>query len=242
MNLLVFMYHRARLERHGNAPAMLDAHFAHVARHYANVMPGEPLQPGRLNVCLTFDDGYYDFYARVFPLLRRHQLRAQLAIPSSLVPEGVAAPAEKRLGVASTEAFADPEKGGLCTWSELQEMAQSGHVTLAAHGHTHTRIDGPEADLVREVHTPAKILGARCGRPVESFVFPYGRFSGASLYSARQHYRYVFRIGGAANRAWNQRLLYRISGDVLSAPASPFSPARLARYRTYYLWNRLRRR
>src|SRR5207253_3666710 len=87
MNLLVLMYHRARAGRHGNDPAMLEKHFRHIAANYRNVLPGDALDANRLNVCLTFDDAYFDFYATVYPLLMRHQLRAVLAVPPLVVRE-----------------------------------------------------------------------------------------------------------------------------------------------------------
>ncbi|MCX6950922.1 MAG: hypothetical protein NTV51_01855, partial [Verrucomicrobia bacterium] len=119
MNLLVLMYHRARAGRHGNSPAMLDEHFAHLAKQHRNVMPGEALSPGAVNVCLSFDDGYFDFHATVFPLLRKHGLRALLAIPPRVIVDGVEADVAIRAGLEIEAAFADPAKGGFCTWGEL---------------------------------------------------------------------------------------------------------------------------
>lgn len=243
MSLLVLMYHRARAGRHGNAPDLLDAHFAHVANTYHNVLPGDPLKPGKLNVCLSFDDGYFDFYAVVFPLLKQYGLRALLAIPPGVVREQVDVFENgDRLGVDSEEAFADPAKGGFCIWLELEEMACWGCVMIAAHGFTHCRLDLPNADLAKEVDAPKAILEERIDEPVESFVFPFGRYSPRSLQQAKRRYRYVFRIGGALNQSWNGRLLYRVAADAMESPRSLFTPTRLALYRARYLWNRLRLR
>jgi len=234
------MYHRARAGRHGNAPDMLAANFAHLADKYPNVLPGDPLAPGRINVCLSFDDGYFDFYATVFPLLQRYNLRALLAIPPAFMRERIDVAAHERLGVDSAEAFAHPEKGGFCTLEELAEMTGTGRVLVAAHGFTHSRLDSPVADFGTELDAPRVILEARLAQPIESFVFPFGRYSRPALRHARQKYRYVFRIGGALNLGWNRRLLYRVDADAMKSPRSLFSPARLASYRARYLWNRLR--
>ena len=83
MTLIVPMHHKASAGRHGNSADMLDAHFAFVARNCRCVLHGEPLDPAGPNVCLAFDDGYFDFYAVVFPLLVKHRLRAVLAAPVS---------------------------------------------------------------------------------------------------------------------------------------------------------------
>jgi len=236
------MYHRARTGRHGNSPEMLDAHFAHIAASYPNVMPGDRIAPHRPNVCLSFDDGYFDFFSTVFPLLERHNLRALLAVPLKVVLDRVEVETDERLEIDSEEAFAHPNRGGFCTWAELAEMATSGRVTVAAHGFTHTRLDGPDVDLGLEVDTPKKILEKRLGQPIDSFVFPYGRFSEASLKRTKRRYHHVFRIGSALNRNWESRVLYRIDADRMEAPASLFSSANLLRYRARFLWNQLRSR
>lgn len=241
MKLLVLMYHRARAERHGNSPELLEAHFSHIANSYRHVLPGEELSRGDLNVCLTFDDGYFDFYSVVFPLLLKYHLRAVLAIPPAFVVETTQTPSATRAAMDSNDAFADPQRGGFCTWSELAEMAASGHVSIAAHGHTHCRLDG-DASLPDEVDRPQGILAGRLAQPVESFVFPFGRYSRRALAHARGRYRHVFRIGGALNRGWDNGVLYRVDADQMPDPWALFSPARLTQYRARYFWNRLRLR
>jgi peptidoglycan/xylan/chitin deacetylase (PgdA/CDA1 family) len=242
MRLLALMYHRAQAERHGNSPAMLEAHFAHVARHHACVLPGEALDPRRLNVCLTFDDGYFDFYAVVFPLLKKHGLRAVLAVPPVVVHEQAERPASARLRASGGIDDRQPGHGGFCTWTELHELAQSGHVAIAAHGFTHQRLDRDGVDFHTEVVIPQALLAARVGCKVDTFVFPYGRFNRAALRIVQLHYRYVFRIGGADNADWSRHVLYRIDADGMTSPHALFSPARLARYRLRRLWNRVRGR
>jgi peptidoglycan/xylan/chitin deacetylase (PgdA/CDA1 family) len=242
MSLLVLMYHRARAERHGNSPEMLDRHFAHIAAHHRCVLPGEKLEPGRLNLCLTFDDGYFDFYAVVFPLLAKHGLRALLAVPPSVLRERIGASAAERLSAPAEMSGIHPNAGAFCTWPELQEIAQSGCVAIAAHGFTHRRLDVNGSDLHAEVVVPQTLLAARLSQPVDSFVFPYGRFSSAALSLAKQTYRHVFRIGGADNQDWNGRILYRIAADNMLDPIALFAPHRLVLYRVRRYWNLLRGR
>src|SRR4051812_30769264 len=134
MSLLVLMYHRACAGRFGNSAEMLEAHFSHIARTYRNVLPGNALEPGALNVCLSFDDGYFDFYSTVFPLLKLFELRALLAIPPLVLRENCTLQPNDRLRVDSEEAFSNPDFGGFCTWPELKEMTASGYVSVAAHG------------------------------------------------------------------------------------------------------------
>jgi peptidoglycan/xylan/chitin deacetylase (PgdA/CDA1 family) len=242
MTVLALMYHQARPGPGGNDPAALDAHFGRIADAHRCVLPGEPLDPGRLNVCLTFDDAYFDFYAVVFPLLEKHGLRALLAVPPAVVPEKASAPRAARLSAVGALGDGAYDPDGLCTWGELGEMARSGRVAFGAHGYTHCRVDLPGVDLEREVVLPRELLASRLGRPVESFVFPYGRFSRAALRKVRQHYRYAFRIGEADNAGWGGAMLYRVRADGLASPDAPFALHRRAGYRARRYWCQLRGR
>lgn len=242
MSLLVFAYHRAAAGPYGNDPTVLDAHFGHIARHHRCVLPGEALDSVKINVCLSFDDATFDFYAVVFPLLKKHGLRALLAISPGFVRERIEAPAEERLREPTDAADAHPSRGGFCTWPELRELADSGRVAIAAHGYTHCPLDRPGSDLLAEISIPQSLLAARLGQPVESFVFPYGRFSPAALRAVRDTYRYAIRLGGSDNRGWNRRLIYRIGADRMESPDACFNPTRLAAYRIRYFWNRIRMR
>ena len=242
MSLLVLMYHRARADRHGNTPAMLDRHFAHIARHYRCVLPGDVLKPRALNVCLTFDDGYFDFYAVVFPLLKKHGLRALLAVPTAVVHAACELAPADRLAAPADVNGPPSNDGGFCTWPELREMAGSKIVTIAGHGFTHVRLDRPEVDLHREIAVSQSLLSTRLGRSVDSFVFPFGRFSDDAVRKVRQSYRYLFRIGGADNDGWSERMIYRVDADNLTGPAAVFSPRRRTLYRARFYWNRIRGR
>jgi peptidoglycan/xylan/chitin deacetylase (PgdA/CDA1 family) len=236
------MYHHAREGQFGNSPEMLDAHFAHISARYRCVLPGEPLAAGELNVCLSFDDGYLDFYTVVYPLLRKYELRAVLAVSPQLIREPAETTAPWRPQRHPFELVeASPERE-FCHWDELGELAASGIVSIAAHGLTHVRLDGREVDVDQEVVQPQHTLAGRLDRPILSFVFPFGRFSPRILRSVRDQYLYAFRIGGADNAGWDSHLLYRVSADCLQAPDEPFRPGRLRIYRLRRLWNRLRAR
>jgi peptidoglycan/xylan/chitin deacetylase (PgdA/CDA1 family) len=242
MSLLALMYHRARTGPHGNSAAMLDAHFAQIAKNHPCRLPGEPLDSAGLNVCLTFDDAYFDFYAIVFPLLKKHGLRALLAVPPMVVSEHCALPVETRLREFPEVAPAHSPQGGFCTWPELREMAETGRVAIAAHGFTHRPLDQENIDLHAEIVAPKRMLETQLGQPVDSFVFPYGRFSPKALRLAREHYRHSFRIGGADNPGWDRPLLYRVTADAMKSPGSLFAPARLTAYRVRRFWNQVRGR
>ncbi len=127
-------------------------------------VPGDNLKAGALNACLTFDDGYFNFYGVVFPLLVKHKLRALLAIPPGFVGESTDAKKNDRLNMEGEAAFADPSRSGFCTWSELKEMAGSGHVVIAAEGLIHRHLHSPDMDLATEIDSAQTMLSSTSRR------------------------------------------------------------------------------
>jgi peptidoglycan/xylan/chitin deacetylase (PgdA/CDA1 family) len=112
-------------------------------------------------------------------------------------------------------------------------------VAIAAHGYSHRRLDQPGVDLQAEIDVPQTLLTARLGRPVDSFVFPYGRYSVPALQRAIEVYRYVFCNGNAANESWDGRLFRRIDAGGMESPGALFKPVRMAGYQIRAFWNRL---
>lgn len=220
---------------------MLDEHFAHIVGNCVCVLPGERCDPNWQNVCLTFDDAYFDFYHTVFPLLQKHGLRALLGVPPVVVRERAESTVRARLEAAASVDYLQPNYDGFCTWTELQEMASSGHVAIAAHGFTHCPLDRDGVDLHREIDLPKTLLETRLGQRVTSFVFPYGRFNRTALHRVQRQYAHAFRIGGADNADWSN-LLYRVDADQMPTPDAVFTPVRCAQYRMRYIWNRVRGR
>lgn len=200
MNL---MLHGVGSGKHENPLPMLDALFAHIKK-YPSVLPGDPLQKG-LNVCLTFDDARTDFYTDVLPLLRKHKLKALLAVPTSFVG-----------------------KPNYCSWAMLKECVKSGHVAIASHSHTHPNmLNGYDES---ELLLSKKLLEENLGIPVDTFVYPYGRCNAAICADVARIYRYSMRIGSGYAKTWGP-LMMRIPADQLKTPTSLFAPHRRLRWR-----------
>ncbi len=236
------MFHRAVHGPDGNSAGMLDAHFAHIARRYNCVLPGERLRRDRLNICLSFDDGYFDFHHSVLPLLIKHNLRALLAVSPALCPETCREDATRRLSLPEGEDYPHRSAAGFCTWQELRQIVSSGHVQIAAHGLTHADLHDEDANLQEEIIRSKQLLQARLGTPIKSFVFPFGRYSPRALDLVQLHYEYAFRIGHASNTDWDQPVLYRVAADRMRTPTAVFSRARRCRYLARQAWNRVRLR
>lgn len=72
-------------------------------------------------VLLTFDDGYQSFYSRVFPLLKKYQYPATVALVGSWM-DGKARPDM-------------PGNKQMLSWEQVRELAQSGLVEIASHSY-----------------------------------------------------------------------------------------------------------
>ncbi len=130
----------------------------------------------RKAVMLTFDDGYEDNYVHLFPLLKKHGMKAVIyllgdrTIPSNqwdLAQGAVEAPLMKK--------------------EQILEMSGSGLVEFGGHSLTHAKLTEltPE-ELERQVGGCKSSLEALLGKPILSFAYPYGFFSEAVKQSVQR--------------------------------------------------------
>ena len=214
------MYHRAVECRLGNPVSTLRSHFGLLRARGGLILPGEPLRRNRLNICLTFDDAYADFYGIVFPLLKEFSLRAVIAVPTKFIIEKTSLSLGERLSVspdndAAMQGDTFEAKAPFCTWEELREMTASGMVQAASHSHSHVNLKGPECDVEFEAAHSKKLLQEKVGMPISTFVYPFGGCDARSHAIVRNHYAYAARIGGALNTRWRARHqpLARVEAD-----------------------------
>jgi peptidoglycan/xylan/chitin deacetylase (PgdA/CDA1 family) len=189
-------------------------HLAYLAKHYPIVVPGEPLVKNKINLCITFDDAYYDFYHTVFPLLQTFQIPAVLAIPSGLIIEDTKLSSQSRLEIPYDDAMAtNASRAGLYTWQEIREMLATNLVIPASHGMTHQAITMDNFE--QEIILSKQLLEKKTGKDITTFVYPYGHIKRAVHRKVRENYSFAMRIGSASNRNWQNahRVCYRINGD-----------------------------
>ncbi len=152
---------------------------------------------------LTFDDGYADFYTRVFPLLQEYALPALLFVTTGFVEEQVAYPLLAAPG-AQTPAV---------TWEMLGEMATSGLVTLGAHTHTHPVLVGQPASRVEEeLAAPLELFDRRLGLRPRHFAYPRAVWDASVRDLAARYYATAAAGGGrcAMPRAFDRYAIPRI--------------------------------
>jgi peptidoglycan/xylan/chitin deacetylase (PgdA/CDA1 family) len=234
--LICPLYHRVNKEVYSNSLEIMDAHIRHISGHFKVVLPGEPLSRQKLNVCLTFDDAFFDFYHLVFPLLKKYSVRAVLAVPVKYILDDTAVPAEVRLSVPHEESHLDgvyQHKAPYCTWKELKEMSESGLVSIASHSYSHCAIHGDgsvnlDLELVKSKH----LLEEKLGITVRTFVYPYGKYDKAAFSIVKGNYEFAMRIGNAVNASWRNTtgVTYRVNADGMKDPYELFRTTKMFGY------------
>jgi len=138
-------------------------------------------------IIITFDDGYRDFYTDVFPLLKKHQIRAAIFVVSG---------------------FLDYTKNYL-TRAQLKEIAASPLVEINAHSVNHpnlTLLSLPNA--VWEITESKRALENFLGRPVNHFAYPFGAYSQALAYEVT---RAGFHTAATVEFGVNQSFTHRFT-------------------------------
>lgn len=161
------------------------------------------LQSGQPNqeeaFILTFDDGYRDFYARVFPLLRELHLPVILFVTTGFVESGLPYP------ILSRRIEAEP-----VSWEMLAEMVESGLVTVGAHTHTHPKLLHENKEhIIRELADPLALFRERLGLEVRHFAYPRGDWNSDLEELVGRYYRSAV-IGGGQKASPGRFHPYRI--------------------------------
>lgn len=182
----VLMYHYIRVnpvasDRLGYNLSVTPADFAAqmewlVKNGYHAVFPSElaaaltqgaPL-PAK-SVVLTFDDGYRDFYEQAWPVLRQFGLKASSAVITSYVDKG------------------DRGDTQYMNWNMVKELDQSGMVEIASHTQSHPDLPRTSpAQRWLELSRSKEIIEQQLGHPCTSFVYPSGKYDGATVSDAKR--------------------------------------------------------
>jgi peptidoglycan/xylan/chitin deacetylase (PgdA/CDA1 family) len=245
--LLTFLYHHVGNSKYSNSKEMLETHFAYLKKNYKIVVPNEKLSPFRINICLSFDDAYFDFYHFVFPLLKKLNIKAVLAVPVKYIVDSQDIDPAKRLSVPHNQATNEEiykAKAPFCTWNELDEMAKSGLVHIASHSYSHKNLLAQEVDLNLEIIESKKKLEQNLNIEISTFVYPLGKFNRNIHKMTMKHYKYAMRIGSSFNFSWQNinKINYRIISDNLKYVDQNLRFFKFFSYIWFYLSNTLRGR
>lgn len=170
-DVVILLYHRVGdnpSEIELSAP-MFERQLAFLADHHTVLTLDEALgDPGGGGVVVTVDDGYRDFHEVVLPLLVRYQVPAVLYLATSLVRNGGGPP------------------DGL-TWSQLEECAASGYVTVGSHTHSHADLSkASETAAAEEMRRAQELIEDRLGVACRHFAYPWAVAGPPAERAARQ--------------------------------------------------------
>ena len=244
--LLIGMYHKISEPSEPDRLLAFREHLIGLKQRFAIVTPGDALSNQKPNLCLTFDDAYYDFYHNVYPLLKELNLKAVLAIPTAYIIDDTRVDAEQRLNAPYPDALSEyahfKQHVPFCTWTELREMIQSKHVYPASHSHQHVNLCEAHTDVSKEIITAKSLLETQLNTPVDTFVYPFGKMDATVHQVVRAHHRFGLRIGAGLNFSWNapKGLLYRFNADPFWMHRKKISTGFILKSGLNYALNRLR--
>lgn len=147
-------------------------------RSFDRVEPND----SRLQVAVTFDDGYKDNLYKAAPILIKYNIPFTVFVTSSFIKSG-------------SQEYLTPE--------ELRELSELPGVTIGSHGATHVSLAGcDDALLKRELSESRSYIEDVTGLEVTSIAYPHGS---ASLRVRDAAARTGYTLGGCSRFDINRR-------------------------------------
>jgi len=232
--LISLMYHHINGKEFSNDLEVFEKHLEYLIESFNIITPDDELIYNK-NLCLTFDDAYFDFYHFVFPLLKKYNIKAILAVPVGLIEDSCSSSIEQRLSLSHYEIYEEQNYihfGSFCSWIELKEMSDSGLVKMASHSYKHKDLSLDKVDLEREIVKSKEILEDKLDIKVDSFILPFGRYDYKSLKLLKENYKYIFKVGQGINKNFDgvNGLIYRIDADNKKDIEELFSTKNMIKY------------
>jgi len=225
------MYHHVNSDRCSNDLEIFERHLEYISKNYISLFPTDKKVPKNA-ICLVFDDGYYDFYKSIYPLLKKYNLKAILAVIPKYILDDSNLSDRDRLNFEHNELLKNYQNATLCTYKELKEMLKSGLIKIASHSYSHINLLENDVNLTKELKYSKDILEEKLNTKIDSFVYPFGKYNKQILNECKKYYRYNFRIGNGINFDFKgiNGVIYRIDGDNLKEPNEPFKFKNMLKY------------
>ena len=153
--------------------------------------------PDKINVLITFDDGFMNNYEYVFPILVKHGLKATFFLVVDCVETGSTPVIAERYSRATGESGTEYRTVSL---PQIREMKAAG-MTFGSHTFTHTDLTQTEyAEGISVARGSAKKLGTLLGGDVKLFAFPWGRYKPGQLEALAGSFDRIFTTDHGFNR------------------------------------------
>lgn len=243
--LITFLYHRVGSGKYANSKELIENQLLYLSKKYNIVLPGEKVSLFKINICLTFDDGFYDFYHFVYPILKKLKIKALLSVPVHFILDHTTIDPQTRLSISFKDAMNSPlEKAPFCTWEELKEMSDSKLVQIASHSYNHKSLTDNNIDIDLEIVNSKKILEEKLKTKISTFVYPLGKFNDQIHKKVKEHYKFAMRIGTGINFSWQNinSITYRIMSDNLTTMKQNLKLKRFISYFWFFFLNTFRKR
>ena len=123
------------------------------AKDASEIIDGKRMIPEK-PIILSFDDGYWDFYTDVFPIITKYKVKAVAYVVPGFI------------GNSNSMSV-----------SQLKEVAKSPYVEIGAHTMNHVWLRGIRKEQAEhQIKKSKKALEEELGIPIYSFAYPYGAF------------------------------------------------------------------
>ncbi len=109
------------------------------------------------SVVLTFDDGYYDNYSNVFPVLKKYNFPATIFLTTGFIGQEMNNSQNIPLRVLD--------------WQKIEEMHQSGLIDFEPHSVSHQRL------TKQEIIESKRIIEKRLNKKCYFFAYPKGKYN-----------------------------------------------------------------
>ena len=130
--------------------------------------------PARPWICLTFDDGFANFYQRAVPILERYQAPATLFVPTKAV--GSPGPMPFDNWAIENQRRVSEDVWRAISWVELERCVGTGLITIGSHSHHHFNGHRTESEQFQhEASQSRDLLSSRLGPDsARAYAYPYG--------------------------------------------------------------------
>ena len=203
----VFLYHQVNPISSNVSPEIFEEHLKIIKKYNMKTITISEYYNNNIDknsMLLTFDDGYYDNFKYVFPLLKKYNMKATIFLNTLyIMDKRENEPEIKDNNTVNLEAMKKYIENGKATinqymsWEEIKEMRDSGLVDFQAHSHKHmaiftnTKIEGltkkdrmeaPELYLYGELEDDFPIFAKR------------GEYSGKAKIIKKEFYKIFKRF------------------------------------------------
>lgn len=142
----IFLYHQVNPVSNVS-PELFEEHLKTIKKLNMNSLTMTEYflnKPKKNSILVTFDDGYYDNFKYVFPLLKKYGIKATIFLNTLYIDEKRKKEPDIKLNYdANFEAiknylsFRNAYSDQYLTWEEIKEMYDSGLIDFQAHSHKH---------------------------------------------------------------------------------------------------------